>query len=136
MAIVTSCRRENFLQMHRESGLLGYFDFILTREDYGASKPDPEPYLAACTRAGLSPGRCLAVEDSERGVTAAARAGLAVAAIPGDLNRGGDFSAARWLLDSIHDLRALLVLPEHRPCGKGSWGTGGSGTPACTGPIR
>lgn len=110
MAIVTSCRRENFLQMHRESGLLGYFDFILTREDYGASKPDPEPYRTACARAGLHPGRCLAIEDSERGVVSASRAGLVVAAIPGELNRGGDFSAARWLLEGIHQLPALLSL--------------------------
>ena len=110
MAIVTSCRRENFLQMHRASGLLGYFDFILTREDYGASKPDPEPYRTACVRAGLHPGRCLAIEDSERGVTSAARAGLMVAAIPGNMNRGADFGAARWLLDSIHELPALLSL--------------------------
>jgi HAD superfamily hydrolase (TIGR01509 family) len=110
MAIVTGCRRENFLQMHRDSGLLGYFDFILTREDYGASKPDPEPYRTACVRAGLHPGRCLAIEDSERGVTSAALAGLAVAAIPGDLNRGGDFAAARWLLEGIHELPALLNL--------------------------
>ncbi len=110
MAIVTSCRRDNFLQMHRTSGLLGYFDFILTREDYIASKPDPEPYLTACARAGLNPGRCLAIEDSERGVTSAARAGLTVAAIPCDMNRGGDFRPARWLLDAIHELPALLNL--------------------------
>ncbi len=110
MAIVTSCRRENFLQMHRDSGLLSYFDFILTREDYGASKPDPEPYLTACARAGLHPGRCLAIEDSERGVISAARAGLTVAAIPGEMNRGGDFGPARWLLEGIHELPALLKL--------------------------
>ena len=110
MAIVTSCRRDNFLQMHRASGLLGYFDFILTREDYRASKPDPEPYLTACARAGLNPDRCLAIEDSERGVISASRAGLAVAAIPGDMNRGGDFGHARWLLGGIHELPALLNL--------------------------
>jgi HAD superfamily hydrolase (TIGR01509 family) len=110
MAIVTSCRRENFLQMHRASGLLGYFDFILTREDYAASKPDPEPYRTACARAELHPGRCLAIEDSERGVTSAARAGLVVAAIPGTMNQGGDFGTARWLLDGIHELPALLNL--------------------------
>ncbi len=110
MAIVTSCRRNNFLQMHRASGLLGYFDFILTREDYSASKPDPEPYLAACARAELHPGRCLAIEDSERGVTSAARAGLTVAAIPGEMNRSGDFSPARWLLAGIHELPALLKM--------------------------
>jgi HAD superfamily hydrolase (TIGR01509 family) len=110
MAIATSCRLNNFLQMHRASGLLGYFDFILTREDYIASKPDPEPYLTACARAGLHPGRCLAIEDSERGVTSAARAGLTVAAIPGHMNCGGDFSPARWLLTGIHELPALLKL--------------------------
>lgn len=108
MAIVTSCMRHNFLQMHRSSGLLRYFDFTLTREDYTASKPDPEPYLTACARAGLHPGRCLAIEDSERGVTSAVRAGLTVAAIPGELNRGGDFTAARWLLKGLHELPALL----------------------------
>jgi len=110
MAIVTSCTRSNFLQMHRTSGLLHYFDFILTREDYGASKPDPEPYRTACERAGLHPGRCLAVEDSERGVTSAARAGLSIAAIPGEMNRGGDFTAARWLLEGVYELPALLSL--------------------------
>jgi HAD superfamily hydrolase (TIGR01509 family) len=110
MAIVTSCRRDNFMQMHRTSGLLGYFDFILTREDYGSSKPDPEPYQTACARAGLDPARCLAIEDSERGVISAARAGLAVAAIPGSLNQGGDFGAARWMLDGIHELPQLLGL--------------------------
>lgn len=112
MAIVTSCRLDNFLQMHRKSGLTGYFNFILTREDYGASKPDPEPYLTACTRAGLHPDRCLAIEDSERGVASATSAGLVVAAIPGDMNRGGDFSTARWLLDSIQELPALLKLDQ------------------------
>ena len=112
MAIVTSCTRVNFLQMHRDSGLLGYFDFILTREDYSASKPDPEPYRTACARAGLQPDRCLAIEDSERGVTSAARAGLTVAAIPGDMNRRGDFGAARWLLEGVHELPALLSLDQ------------------------
>jgi len=108
MAIVTSCRRVHFERMHRDSGLLDYFDFTLTREDYGNSKPDPEPYLTACRRVGQEPEACLAIEDSPRGVMAAARAGLAVAAIPGSMNRGGDFSAARWLLESVLQLPELL----------------------------
>lgn len=108
MAIVTSCRRENFLHMHRKSGLLGYFDFVLTREDYGNSKPDPEPYLTACGRAGLSPGVCLAVEDSERGVRSAASAGLNVVAIPGEMNATGDFSAAKWQVERVGELLEIF----------------------------
>ena len=114
MAIVTSCRRLHFEQMHRQSGLTGYFDFILTREDYRNSKPDPEPYLTACSRAGLQPGECLAVEDSPRGVQSAAAAGLAVAAIPGELNRGGDFTSAGWLLENVQQVPGLLVTAAER----------------------
>ena len=110
MAIVTSCRRENFLHMHRRSGLLPFFDFILTREDYTASKPDPEPYLTACIRAGFAPSACVAVEDSERGVIAASSAGLAVAAIPGLLDCNGNFSSACWRLESVTQLPGLLGL--------------------------
>jgi beta-phosphoglucomutase-like phosphatase (HAD superfamily) len=96
--------------MHRASGLLGFFDFVLTREDYALSKPHPEPYVTACSRAQVSPSRCLAVEDSERGVTAATHAGLAVAAIPGPLTGGGNLSAARWRLRRLSEVPALLGL--------------------------
>jgi len=112
MAIVTSCRRRHFEAMHRNSGLTGYFDFILTREDYGQGKPDPEPYRTACRRAGVDPVRCLAVEDSPRGVASAAAAGLTVAALPGEINAGGDFRAARWQLDRLADLALLLGLGD------------------------
>lgn len=115
MAIVTSCRRENFLHMHRNSGLLPFFDFILTREDYRASKPDPEPYLTACSRAGLPPSACVAVEDSERGVVAACAAGLAVAAIPGPLDHSGNFGIARWRLESVTQLPPLLGFEQPSP---------------------
>jgi len=110
MAIVTSCRRVHFDAMHRRSGLDGYFDFVLTREDYDRSKPDPEPYLTASARAAVTPERCLAIEDSVRGVTAAVRAGMTVAAIPGELNLGGNFSAARWTIDGMEELSSLLDL--------------------------
>ncbi len=85
MAIVTSCKREHFELIHRRSGLLGYFDFILTREDYRQPKPHPEAYLAALARSGRAPQACLAVEDSERGVRAAVAAGLCCLALPGEL---------------------------------------------------
>jgi len=108
MAVVTSCRRSNFERMHRNSQLLDFFDFILTREDYAAGKPDPEPYLTACRKAGVAPEHCLAIEDSPRGVVAAATAGLTVAALPGEMNAGSDFRAARWQLDNISQLPTLL----------------------------
>ncbi len=53
MGVVTSSRREHFEIIHTTTGLLHYFDFVLTREDYRRSKPDPDPFLAAIKRNGL-----------------------------------------------------------------------------------
>jgi HAD superfamily hydrolase (TIGR01509 family) len=113
MAIVTSCRREHFAVMHRDSGLLDYFDFVLMREDYHHSKPHPEPYLLALARSGAKPGRCVVIEDSPRGAQAAARAGLACIVIPGTMNAAGDFSSARWRIERLGEIPDLLGLD---PC--------------------
>ena len=69
--VVTSSRKEHFDTMHRGTGLLSNFDFILTREDFTLSKPDPEPYRKAMERCRLTPDECLVVEDSPRGLESA-----------------------------------------------------------------
>jgi HAD superfamily hydrolase (TIGR01509 family) len=73
MGVVTSSRREHFGIIHIATGLLPYFDFILTRKDYGKSKPNPDPFLTAMRKNGLKPEDCIVVEDSERGLTAKGR---------------------------------------------------------------
>lgn len=78
MGIVTSSHRDHFEIIHARSGLLPHFAFHVVREDYALSKPHPDAYVAGIERAGLPPERCLAVEDSPRGVAAARAAGLDV----------------------------------------------------------
>jgi beta-phosphoglucomutase-like phosphatase (HAD superfamily) len=82
MGIVTSSQRDHFECMHQTTGLLPYFDFVLTREDFRNTKPDPEPFLTAARRFDLDPARCLVIEDTRRGVIAAKRAGMECWAIP------------------------------------------------------
>jgi HAD superfamily hydrolase (TIGR01509 family) len=111
MAIVTSSRRAHFDAIHAGRALPGYFELILAREDYGESKPAPEPYLTALARMKVSPQECLVIEDSERGLRAAHAAGLRCWVIPSQLTEGSDFSLAERRFESIttlHDaLRAL-----------------------------
>jgi HAD superfamily hydrolase (TIGR01509 family) len=107
MGIVTTSRREHFDIIHRSSGLLQYFSFILTREDYDKSKPDPEPYLRGLEKMGVEKSECIVIEDSKRGLTAATRAGLRCLVIPTELNRNDDFSEAYLVLDTI-----TAVTPE------------------------
>ena len=100
MAIVTSCRRQHFEVMHASTQLAEFFEFVLAREDYGRAKPDPEPYLRALERLGLSADRCVAIEDSERGLAAARGAGLRCLVIPNEITRVCSFEGATAVLES------------------------------------
>ncbi len=108
MGIVTSSLTEHFNAIHSQTGLLPYFEFTLTREQYTQTKPHPEPYRKALLRCDLSPQECIVIEDSERGLAAAVAAGLRCIAIPTELTRGGDFSRAYAVLEDVRELPSLL----------------------------
>jgi HAD superfamily hydrolase (TIGR01509 family) len=109
MAIVTSSKRAHFETIHERTGLPAHFELVLAREDYAVSKPDPEPYLTAVARLGLSAADCLVIEDSARGLTAAKAAGLACWVIPSALTRASDFAQADRRFDELSALRGALL---------------------------
>lgn len=94
MAIVTGCHRDQLRLMHRSSGLLGYFEAIVTGDECTHPKPHPELYLAALKVLGVSAGRCFAVEDSPRGLASARAAGVPCVVVPTDLTRTLGFAGA------------------------------------------
>jgi HAD superfamily hydrolase (TIGR01509 family) len=106
MAVVTSSQPDNFALQHARTGIRDRFELVLTGADFTRFKPDPEPYLLAASRLGVAPEDCLVIEDSERGVVSAARAGMRCIAIPRGLSRAGDFASAWRVLESID-----LVVP-------------------------
>jgi HAD superfamily hydrolase (TIGR01509 family) len=108
MGIVTSSKRDHFDIIHRTTGLLPYFDFVIAAEDYTRYKPDPEPYLLALERSGYPPDECLVVEDSERGLLSASGAGLNCVAIPHGLSKRGRFEGAFKILGDVTELPPLL----------------------------
>lgn len=101
MAVVTSSQRQHFDAMHADIGLSGYFEFVLTREDYNQSKPNPEPYLLGLKRLGMTAASCVAVEDSERGLAAARAAGLRCLVVPNDMTRNCSFQGASAILAGV-----------------------------------
>ncbi len=54
---------------------------MVTADDVTRGKPAPEPYLLAATRLGVSPDRCLVVEDAPAGIQAGRTAGIRVLGI-------------------------------------------------------
>ena len=109
MAIVTSSKREHFDIIHRQTSLLPFFDFYLTREDYNLSKPSAEPYLMALEKSGQQAQDVLVIEDSPRGLTAAKAAGLACWVIPTQLTSLRELIGADRILQQIDELPTLLL---------------------------
>jgi HAD superfamily hydrolase (TIGR01509 family) len=108
MAVVTTSKRADFELIHNRRTLLQYMAFVLTREDYVESKPDPEPYLRAVDRFGASPSECLVVEDSQRGLQAARAAGIDCAVIYNQFTARHDFTGATYQLQSISELPGII----------------------------
>ena len=108
MVIVTTSKLTDFELIHNSRNIVQYMEFVLTREDYVSSKPHPEPYLTGLSRLDTSAENCLVVEDSQRGLQAALAAGIDCAIVHNDFTASHDFSGARYILDSIADLPAVL----------------------------
>ncbi len=104
MGVVTSCRKVHFDLIHRQTGLLGYFDFIITSEDVRHTKPHPEPYLLALERSGCLASECLVIEDSERGLAAAQASGIDCIVIPNPLTATGNFDGALAVVEKIQSI--------------------------------
>jgi HAD superfamily hydrolase (TIGR01509 family) len=109
MGIVTSSRKDHFDLIHKPLGLLKYFDFILTGDDYKKFKPDPEPYLLAVEKSGFNKEECIAIEDSERGLISAKAAGIHCFVIPNELTKNGNYLDADKILNNISELPAELA---------------------------
>jgi HAD superfamily hydrolase (TIGR01509 family) len=105
MAIVTGCHRDELYLMHASSGLLRFFDTVITGDDYDDPKPKPGPYLAAVKAMDLDAKACIAVEDSQRGLVSATTAGISCMIVPTGLSQMHDFSGA---LSVEHDVSGIL----------------------------
>jgi HAD superfamily hydrolase (TIGR01509 family) len=109
MAIVTSSQKTHFEIIHRRTGLLTFFDFCLTREDYTMSKPAAEPYLLALQQSRHQARQALVIEDSPRGLSAAKSAGLTCWVLPGQHTMGEGFAQADRILNSIDEIPGLVL---------------------------
>lgn len=75
-AIVTSAPRANAEVMLQALGLGHVFETVVTAEDVIVGKPDPAVFLTGAARLGVSPARCIVVEDAASGIEGARRAGM------------------------------------------------------------
>jgi len=75
-AIASSAPRANVDTVLEVLSATHIFQGIVSAEDVHRGKPDPEVFLAAASRVGVPPERCIVVEDAVAGVQAARNAGM------------------------------------------------------------
>jgi len=107
-ALATSGERRYVEAVRRELNLDGVFDAIAVAEDVERGKPAPDVYLLAAQRLGLQPAQCLVLEDAPNGVAAAKVAGMRCVAVPNEMTRSLDLSAADAILPSLLAVRDNL----------------------------
>lgn len=84
VAIATGGTPDVALPALEAAGLLDLFKIVVTPLDVqpGRGKPEPDMFLLAAVRMGVTPARCLVFEDAEPGVRAALAAGMRVVRVP------------------------------------------------------
>jgi beta-phosphoglucomutase-like phosphatase (HAD superfamily) len=86
-------------------GILGdiNFEFVLAGDVVKKKKPNPDIYLLALEKSGLSPDECIVVEDSRNGILAAKAAGLRALATTNIYTENEDLSDASIVVTSLGD---------------------------------
>ncbi|WKA27691.1 HAD family hydrolase [Bradyrhizobium roseum] len=112
MAIVTSSSRRNAERNLSLAGIRARFDTVLTLDDVTHGKPSPDLYLLAAARLGHAPEACVAVEDSNHGVTASHAAGAITIMVP-DMTPPTDETRAKCAA-VLPDLGAVLAMLRER----------------------
>jgi len=87
LAVCSGALRPEILAAAERIGVPDAFDVIVSAEDVAKGKPSPEGYRLALRLLGealgweLAPARCVAIEDSPFGISAAREAGMKVLAL-------------------------------------------------------
>lgn len=99
LAVASNSIYQSVEIMIKKARLDCFLDLMLSASDVSRPKPDPEIYLTAIDRLGLSPDQCLIVEDNDNGIKAATSSGAYVLRV----NEVEDVNITN-ILDRIHKI--------------------------------
>jgi len=108
MSIITTSRRVDFEIIHDKRGIVDYMDFVLCEGEYPRAKPYPDPYLKGLEQFKGLKKEAIVVEDSQRGLISANKAGIDCVIVYNEFTKTQDFSSATYKIDTLKELVGLL----------------------------
>ncbi len=85
------------------------FEAMVSGEDVVNKKPAPDIYLSAAGKLGVSPSKCIVVEDAVNGVMAALKAGMACVGVSSSFSSDALREAgAQRVGKDMHEVRDIL----------------------------
>ncbi|MEZ5318887.1 MAG: HAD family phosphatase [Vicinamibacterales bacterium] len=109
LAIASGSLHDEIVSILETGNLRPAFSAVIGADDVERTKPDPEPYLAAAAALDVATDRCVVIEDSRWGVSAARAAGMRAIALTTTTDRA-DLSEAHLIVDGLDDIAVDTVL--------------------------
>jgi len=110
LALASHAHKYNVNIIVKKFRLNKFFQIILGKQDVNKGKPNPEIFLKAAKKLKVKPEKCLVIEDTEKGILAAKRAGMICIAIPDSWTKKyNDFSKADLVVDNLKELTTDVI---------------------------
>jgi beta-phosphoglucomutase len=110
IAVASSSFPEIIQLMLEKTGLLKYFQVVVSSQEAGKSKPEPDVFLLAAKKLGIKPEDCLVIEDSANGIKAAHSAQMRCIAFQGPGANPQSQKGADAVVKSFEQLGMMLNL--------------------------
>ena len=89
---------------------LSQFEVLISADHVGGrGKPDPGIYLKTADSLKVLPANCVAIEDTEKGVESALRAGMKSVGFRNGFNEGQDLSKAHLIIDGFSNKNMQII---------------------------
>jgi HAD superfamily hydrolase (TIGR01509 family) len=104
LAIASSQSKEIIDLVLKSFALEEKFSTIVYGDEVKRGKPEPDIFLLAAQRLGVSPQEAVVLEDSNNGAIAAKKAGMKVIVTPNQYNKGQAFPLADLVVEKLADI--------------------------------
>jgi beta-phosphoglucomutase family hydrolase len=91
-----------------KTGLKPYFQVIVSSQEAGRSKPEPDVFLLAARKLNIAPANCLVIEDSYNGIKAAHTAGMRCVAYQSPAADPKTQKEADFIIKSFEQLEQMI----------------------------